>query len=334
MPYESTRDLPSRIKDRLSPKKQRQWLAVFNSIYSKTKNEGRAFAGANAAVKTEKTSPSLSSVHVPNADEKLTRKAESYDPPESARNNAKRVLRWKEKYGDEVKGMTRVGWTRANQLASGESLSLDTVKRMAQFARHKKNSKIDPKYKTTPWKDAGYVAWLGWGGDSGVNWAKRISDRSVSKSNGARSLYAFRPLLNAEDVIQHYKKQGVETLLLPDDMHCTVAYSRDPIRWNDYPVGESVNMRVEGGPRSHQVLGGKAFTLCFDSPSMVASWLDFRMMGAGFDYPAYQPHVTLTYSAPEVTIEPYSGPLIFGDIEMQEVNPPDTFTEKRQMGDD
>ena len=93
------------------------------------------------------------------------------DYPESASNNAKKVLAWKKKYGKEVKGMTSVGWTRANQLASNEKLSYKTIARMAAFKRHQKNAAVDPKYKSTPWKDRGYVAWLGWGGTSGVNWA-------------------------------------------------------------------------------------------------------------------------------------------------------------------
>ena len=93
------------------------------------------------------------------------------DYPQSATNNAKKALRWKEEHGDEVKGMTAVGWTRANQLASRRKLSYETIARMAAFNRHRKNSAIDPKYKDTPWKDRGYVAWLGWGGTSGINWA-------------------------------------------------------------------------------------------------------------------------------------------------------------------
>ena len=98
------------------------------------------------------------------------------DYPQSATNNAKKVLEWKKKYGDEVKGMTSVGWTRANQLASKRKLSYDTIARMAAFNRHRKNAAIDPKYKDTPWKDRGYVAWLGWGGTSGVNWAIRKAE--------------------------------------------------------------------------------------------------------------------------------------------------------------
>ena len=106
-------------------------------------------------------------------------KEETYkNYPQSATNNARRMLDWREKYGrDEVKGGTAVGWTRASQLANREALSLSTVKRVNSFlARHKDNAKIDPKFKDTPWKDKGYVAYNLWGGASMVSWAKRISE--------------------------------------------------------------------------------------------------------------------------------------------------------------
>ena len=103
----------------------------------------------------------------------ISMKFETYnDYPESASNNACKVLRWIDEHGrDEVKGMTRVGITRANQLCSRSNISRDTIARMASFKRHKKNAEINPEYKATPWKDKGYVAWLGWGGSSGINWA-------------------------------------------------------------------------------------------------------------------------------------------------------------------
>lgn len=104
--------------------------------------------------------------------DEMTSLNDSYnDYPKSAKNNAKKALRWRDKYGSEVKGMTRVGWTRANQLAKGENISRDTIARMASFMRHKKNSAVAEEYKDTPWKDAGYISWLGWGGTSGINWA-------------------------------------------------------------------------------------------------------------------------------------------------------------------
>ena len=102
-------------------------------------------------------------------------KAESYNNyPQSATNNAKRMIEWREKYGrDVVTAGTDIGWKRASQLANRESISLDVVKRMAQFNRHRENAKIDPKLKDTPWKDNGYVAWNLWGGTAGVDWAIR-----------------------------------------------------------------------------------------------------------------------------------------------------------------
>jgi hypothetical protein len=94
------------------------------------------------------------------------------DYPESAKNNACKALKWKEEHGDEVKGMTQVGWTRANQLCKGENISEETIARMSAFQRHRENSEVAAENKSTPWKDAGHVAWLGWGGTSGVEWAE------------------------------------------------------------------------------------------------------------------------------------------------------------------
>jgi len=113
----------------------------------------------------------------------LAEEEETYTPPASAANNAKKALKWKEEHGDdEVTAMTRTGWTRASQLADREELSYDTVKRMAAFARHKENASVAAEYKDTPWKDNGHVAWLGWGGDAGVNWAQQIVDKKEKES--------------------------------------------------------------------------------------------------------------------------------------------------------
>lgn len=104
-------------------------------------------------------------------------KEETYsDYPAAAKKNAQMAIDWKEKYGrEEVDAGTAVGWARAHQLAKGEKISVDTIKRMASFNRHRKNSTIDTELKDTPWKDKGYVSWLIWGGDEGVDWAMKKS---------------------------------------------------------------------------------------------------------------------------------------------------------------
>jgi len=101
--------------------------------------------------------------------------------PSGAKGNAKKVLEWKQKHGSEVKGMTPVGWARARQLATKSEIGLSTVKRMAAFNRHRKNAAVAPEFKDTPWKDRGYVAWLGWGGTSGIDWAIKISAANDSE---------------------------------------------------------------------------------------------------------------------------------------------------------
>ena len=89
---------------------------------------------------------------------------ESYsDYPQGARNNAKRALKYKKE--NNVSCGTSVGWTRANQLASGKAISRDTIARMASFKRHQ-------QHKDVPYSEGcGGIMWDAWGGSAGVNWA-------------------------------------------------------------------------------------------------------------------------------------------------------------------
>ena len=94
------------------------------------------------------------------------------DYPESASNNAARGLRYIKEYGEQINcNYTRVGLARARQLANKENISWETISRMASFNRHKQNAKVSVENKNTPYKDCGHLAWLLWGGTSGVNWA-------------------------------------------------------------------------------------------------------------------------------------------------------------------
>ncbi|MFW6219796.1 MAG: hypothetical protein ACOC33_03070 [bacterium] len=112
---------------------------------------------------------------IKNIVENVLNETESYnDYPESAVNNAKKALKWKEEHGDEVKGGTRVGWERANQLANKENLTKDTIKRMHSFfSRHEAYQDPSEKKSKEPWKEASLVSHLLWGGDSAKNWAAR-----------------------------------------------------------------------------------------------------------------------------------------------------------------
>jgi hypothetical protein len=108
-------------------------------------------------------------------------KAEGYSPPAGARSAARRAIKFKED-GKATGAGTAVGWTRARQLANGETLSLSTVKRMySYFSRHE----VDKKGKdwgNTANPSNGYIMWLAWGGDAGYSWSRRIAQREADKA--------------------------------------------------------------------------------------------------------------------------------------------------------
>ena len=108
-------------------------------------------------------------------------KAEGYSPPAGARSAARRAIKFKED-GKANGAGTAVGWTRAGQLARGETISLSTVKRMySYFSRHE----VDKKGKdwgNTANPSNGYIMWLAWGGDAGFSWSRRIVESEKNKA--------------------------------------------------------------------------------------------------------------------------------------------------------
>jgi len=87
------------------------------------------------------------------------------DYPESASNNARRAIEYKEE-NDSNCG-TMVGWVRARQLANREKISWETIGRMASFKRHQ-------QHKDVPYSEGcGGLMWDAWGGTSGIEWAIR-----------------------------------------------------------------------------------------------------------------------------------------------------------------
>jgi|TARA_R100001198_G_C5175409_1_gene174347 hypothetical protein len=83
-------------------------------------------------------------------------------------SNARRALKIRSALPRSQKGMTPVGLARANQFAKGENVSIKTVKRTYSYL-----SRAKAYYKPGS-KTAGTQAYLGWGGDAGLRWARKI----------------------------------------------------------------------------------------------------------------------------------------------------------------
>ena len=111
-------------------------------------------------------------------------KADGYTPPAAVREAAQRALDWIGE-GKAGQGFTSVGRGRARQLASGDSVGVDTLKRMRSFlARHivdKKAEGFSRGEKGYP--SPGRVAWDAWGGDAGRAWVESILDKLEKSDN-------------------------------------------------------------------------------------------------------------------------------------------------------
>ena len=100
------------------------------------------------------------------------------DYPESVRNNAKAVLKYVEENGWGACG-TEVGKIRANQLAKGEPITLDTVKRMYSYlSRHAGDLDSSKGYGD----GCGKLMYDAWGGKSALSWAEsKLNNFSFEK---------------------------------------------------------------------------------------------------------------------------------------------------------
>jgi len=89
------------------------------------------------------------------------------DYPDGVKNNAKKALEWADKNGWGSCG-TPVGKQRANQLAKGEPISVDTIKRMYSFlSRHEGDLVSSTSYS----EGCGKLMYDAWGGKAGLGWA-------------------------------------------------------------------------------------------------------------------------------------------------------------------
>ena len=98
-----------------------------------------------------------------------------HEPPKGVQEVGKRAVGWIED-GRAGRNFTDTGRHRAHQLANGEKLDDDQVKKMqAYFKRHAVDKDADGfKHGTDGFPSPGRVAWDAWGGDEGERWVGTI----------------------------------------------------------------------------------------------------------------------------------------------------------------
>ena len=164
-------------------------------------------------------------------------------------------------------------------------------------------------------------------GSLGKFFREEAAEPEHAEDDGPKTLYAHRPLKNAADVVAWARKVGFGKTLPPDDMHVTVAFSKEPLAWPEAIDGDITASDASGtdlnGTRSVEKLGDEgAVALRFESPDLQKRWHQLRGAGASWDHDNYKPHVTFTMDPGDVdldAVEPYFGPLEFGPEEFAEI---------------
>lgn len=144
-------------------------------------------------------------------------------PTEEMAEAATRGLMLRKKYN---RGGTAVGVARARDIKNRTELSSETVKRMvAFFDRHEKN-------KAGGEDDAGYIAWLLWGGDPGRAWAvRKVKELERKQENGmtkSSMTFAKSPTEKARDLIAKARKLPNAPLGALDQAEMNIANPPNP----------------------------------------------------------------------------------------------------------
>jgi hypothetical protein len=103
---------------------------------------------------------------------------ETFVPPEGVQQAAARALDWIRE-GHAGGGFTDVGRARAAQLARGDAVSEDTIRRISAYlSRHQGDARAEGfSAGEDGFPSPGRVAWDAWGGDPAVSWATSIVER-------------------------------------------------------------------------------------------------------------------------------------------------------------
>tara|TARA_R110000764_G_scaffold117314_2_gene204375 strand:- start:199 stop:1875 length:1677 start_codon:yes stop_codon:yes gene_type:complete len=92
------------------------------------------------------------------------------DYPQSAVKAAKRGIELNKEGGNKC--ATQVGKVRAQQLANGENVSLDTIRRMRAFLIRQKDN-YDLAISRKDYEACGYISYLLWGGPTALGWTEK-----------------------------------------------------------------------------------------------------------------------------------------------------------------
>lgn len=158
---------------------------------------------------------------------------------------------------------------------------------------------------------------------------KAVGRDTLMNDATPRTMYVSRKVLNPQEVLGHYRREGLENLLPAKDLHVTLFTSVNEVDWmaipQDWASREDGKLRVPaGGPRVNEILGSFV-VLEFASDEL--RWRNQQFMDAGAisRWSEFKPHVSVASGVGGETdvlaMKPYTGRLVLGPEIFEEVLP-------------
>lgn len=146
-------------------------------------------------------------------------------------------------------------------------------------------------------------------------------DRRPAADAAPRTLYVSRKVKNGSEILAWARAQGFESTLEADDLHVTITYSRVAVDWFKMGAAWDEELKIPPGGARMMERFGEATVLLFASNMLRWRHDEMVELGASWDHPEYQPHITISYGdrRPLGDIEPYQGEIILGPEIFEEV---------------
>lgn len=150
--------------------------------------------------------------------------------------------------------------------------------------------------------------------------------KPVTKDASPRSMYMRRDVLNAAEILKWFRDQGVPNVYKPESLHVTIVYSKTPFDW--LTLGESYEPKLEIPASSLRVMEkfgdqGDVLVMAFNAWRLQARHDEALSVGASYDYPNYQPHISISLSGMEIALEnvkPWTGKIVLGPEIIEEID--------------
>ena len=132
------------------------------------------------------------------------------DYPKKAIENAKRGIELNKENGNKC--ATQVGKVRAQQLANGENLSLDTIRRMRAFLIRQRDN-YDLAVERKDYNACGFISFLLWGGKEALPWAEKKLRQAGEELSNEESLSAIEQQIFEGIVKEEVIKAEMEKII-------------------------------------------------------------------------------------------------------------------------